>query len=136
MNPFRSQARGRLSGDDVDTLVRWSLRAAVEATEPSDAVWQRIAAGARAERLRPAATRRAFERVQVSFESLTSFGGLGALLHFMADRMFRRRAAFQDAPWRTDYYRSAVSGPSMVWFAFSPPDLLAFGARLSAGRMV
>ncbi len=140
MNLFRPQTRGRLSGDDVDTLVRWGMRAAVQDVKPSDEVWLRIASRARSQRAQRAgmqAARRAFGRVQVSFEPFASFAGLTALLSFMIDRMFTRgRAPYPDTRWCPDYFRNATIGPNITWYAFTSPDIVDFGTRLFAARLV
>jgi hypothetical protein len=46
MNLYNNRPRGRLSGEDMDALVRWSLRDSVDGPAPSDAVWLRIQAQA------------------------------------------------------------------------------------------
>ncbi len=136
MNLFRPRTRGRLSGNDVDTLARWSLRAAVEEYQPGDVVWQRIAANTRGRGPRRMA-RRTADQLRFTLDSLASFAGPGTLMRFMLRRMRDGgREAFPLTRAEDDYGRAALAGPGPVWAAFSSPDLLALGTRLSAGWMV
>jgi hypothetical protein len=99
MSLFKERPRGRLSGEDLDTLVRWSLRDGVDGAAPSGAVWQRTRAAA--EGRRRSRSRRArwslqrlvpsgpYAGLPVPFEGLG--GGLAALARFVVTNLAARR---------------------------------------------
>jgi hypothetical protein len=77
MNRFKSNTRGTLSSDDLDTLVRWGLRSSVQDVQPSDAVWQRIQAQAGARK--PAPQRGAAPAQMMRRLATVPAGGLGTV---------------------------------------------------------
>ncbi len=118
MNPFKPESRGHLSGDDLDTLVRWGLRSSVEGAQPSDAAWERIklaaAAQRREQKRRPIPMQRINAvRRSIDLNALPLVGYVNSLVSLL--RFISTRVEAYDLQWPEDNRPRWAFTPGLLW---------------------